>query len=204
MNILVVAATGEEISPSLAFFQKHNIRYLISGVGMVQTAFKLGSELQQQPAELVLQVGIGGILDPLATLGDIYRITSDEIFDFGAQDQQEFISMESLGFAKGQFAERPPAGFELPSIKTARGITVNTVHGRPDSIGELQQRFHSPIVESMEGAAAFYAAEQTGAAVLQFRAISNYIEPRNRANWLIGPAIHHINDFLQELLEDFV
>ncbi|NQD71145.1 futalosine hydrolase [Sphingobacterium shayense] len=204
MDILVVAATREEIYPSIAFLEEHNIRFLIGGVGMVQTAFSLGVALQQNPTDLIVQVGIGGILDSKAILGEIYQIQHDEIFEFGAQDHGDFLPMESLGFAKTLFSESIPSGVILPKVKSARGITVNTVHGNVDSIQKLQARYSTPLIESMEGVAAFYAAAQTQTAVLQYRAVSNYIEPRNRKNWLIGPAIEKLNAFLRQLLTDLV
>ncbi|MGO3108168.1 MAG: futalosine hydrolase [Sphingobacterium sp.] len=200
MDILVVAASRDEIAPSLGFLEEHNTRFLISGVGMLQTAFSLGAALQEKRADLIIQVGIGGILDPAATLGEVYQITHEEIFDFGAQDHIDFLSMESLGLARGSFSQRIPSGLELPSLRLARGITVNTVHGNQQSIRALASRYPIALVESMEGAAAFFAAEQTQTAVLQYRAISNYIEPRNRQGWAIGPAVANLNRFLQQFL----
>ncbi len=201
MDILVVAATREEIAPSLGFLKDHNIRFLISGVGMMQTAFSLAGVLQEKPADLILQVGIGGILDPEAELAQIYQITTDEIFDFGSQDNDKLLTMESLGLAKGQFGERRPVGVTLPKVKLAHGITVNTVHGNSSSIQSLHARYNNQLVESMEGVAAFYAGERTQTDVLQYRAISNYIEPRNRENWVIGPAITNLNEFLQQIID---
>lgn len=200
MKILVVAATREEISPSLTFLEQKNIAYLISGVGMLPAAYSLGHALAQNPVDLVIQVGIGGILDPLARLGEVYQITREEIFDWGAEDKDSFLPIESLGFANNTLSQRLPAGVMLPEVKKARGITVNKVHGSAASIQQLRERFGIGLVESMEGAAAFYAAEQQKIAVLQYRAISNYIEPRNRQAWAIGPAVKNLNNFLCDLL----
>lgn len=196
MNILVLAATAEEISPSLPFLEANRIPYLITGVGMVATTYALTRYLRQHQVDLLLHVGIGGILDTAADLGRVYRIGTDEIFGLGADDKGMFIPIETLGFGKRLFSEKPPVDLRLPETKKAHGITVNNVHGSEEHIIRLQQQYETPVVESMEGAATFYVAEQEGIHCLQFRAISNYIEPRNRDAWQIGLAVKNLNDFL--------
>lgn len=201
MQILVVAATTEEIKPSLSFLKEHGIPYLTTGVGMVATTYTLTRYLQKHKIDLIIHVGIGGILDRSACLGEVYQICTDEIFELGADDNGLFIPIEELGFGKRIYAENPPANMLLPQINKAKGITVNNVHGAADSIIRLQKRYKKPLIESMEGAAAFFVAEQEKIYCLQFRAISNYIEPRNRDTWEIGLAIKNLNDFLKEFLE---
>ncbi|HLT87681.1 MAG TPA: futalosine hydrolase [Sphingobacterium sp.] len=200
MQILVVAATSEEIKPSLPFLEEKHIKYLITGVGMVATAYALTKYLQQHKVDLLLQVGIGGILDRSARLGEVYRIYTDEIFGLGADDNGSFISIEELGFGKRIYTEKPPAHIRLPEINKAQGITVNNVHGATDKIMQLQQQYQKPLIESMEGASAFFIAGQEGINCLQFRAVSNYIEPRNRDAWEIGLAVKNLNVFLQQFL----
>ena len=198
MNILVLAATLEEIKTSLPLLEEKQIPYLITGVGMTSTVYTLTKYLQQQHVDVLLQVGIGGILDHSAQLGEVYRITTDEIFGFGADDNGSFISIEDLGFGKRIFKEKQPEQLPVPKIQTCSGITVNTTHGSHDRIQWLTQHYQTPLMESMEGAAAFFVAEQENICCLQFRAVSNYIEPRKRASWEIALAINNLNNFLQE------
>lgn len=202
MNILVIAATIEEIAPSLPFLSQHDVAYLITGVGMVATTYQLTKRLQRDRVDLVLHVGIGGILDLSAALGDVYRISKDEIFELGADDNGSFLPIEELGFGKRIYTEKAPVNLSLPIVQKARGITVNNVHGGAGHISDLRKQYPnpSPLMESMEGAATFFVAEQEQVDCLQFRAASNYIEPRNRATWEIGLAIKNLNDFLLELL----
>jgi len=61
-----------------------------------------------------------------------------------------------------------------------------------------------PQLESMEGAAFFYACTQAGVPCLQIRAVSNYVEKRNRDAWQIGLAIKNLNSFAAEFLERVV
>jgi futalosine hydrolase len=53
----------------------------------------------------------------------------------------------------------------------------------------------------MEGAAFFYACREAGVPCLQIRAVSNYVEKRNRDNWHIGLAIKNLNTFAMDLLK---
>jgi futalosine hydrolase len=52
----------------------------------------------------------------------------------------------------------------------------------------------------MEGAAFFYACRQFNIPCLQIRAVSNYVEKRNRDNWDIPLAIKNLNNFAIELV----
>lgn len=203
MKVLVVAATLEEIKPSLPFLEEKHIMYLITGVGMVATTYALTKFLQQHKVDLLLHAGIGGILDPSARLGDIYQIYTDEIFGLGADDNGSFIPIEELGFGKRIYTEKPPAHIQLPKINKAQGITVNNAHGAAENIMRLQQQYQKPLIESMEGASAFFVAEQEEINCLQFRAVSNYIEPRRRDTWEIGLAVKNLNIFLQRFLHYF-
>ncbi|WDF68797.1 futalosine hydrolase [Sphingobacterium oryzagri] len=202
MNILVVAATIQEIEISIPYLAHKKIPYLITGVGMVAATYALAKALQTAKVDLIIQVGIGGILHQSAPLGSIYRIVEDHIFELGAEDHEAFIPIEKLGFGQSLFREQfVLSDWPIKHIPQAIGITVNKVHGQEKSISRLRTLYSGEVVESMEGVSAFFVASQEKINVLQFRAISNYIEPRNRAAWQIGLAVKNLNEFLQELLQ---
>ncbi len=203
MKILVVAATRAEILPSLPFLEERGIPYLITGIGMVATTYSLTKRLLEDAVDMVVQVGIGGILDRSARLGEVYQISTDEIFGLGADDNGLFIPIEELGFGKRIFKERLPdgIGIQFPPAERAQGITVNNVHGAVGNIAQLQQQYQNLLIESMEGAAVFFVAEQVQIYCLQFRATSNYIEPRNRDTWEIALAIKNLNTFLKKTVD---
>jgi len=207
MKTLVVAATLPEIKPSLDGLRDRGIDVLITGVGMPATVHALAKKLQQERYELIVNAGVGGILDRNAPLGEVYRVVQDEIFRFGAEDGKGFVSMEELGFGRSVFAERLSKNLSdrmetrLSTIKTVRGITVNTVHGSAESIRHLHQDHpNGNLMESMEGAGVFFVADAERIPVLQFRAASNYIEPRNRAAWEMAAAIGRLNSFLMDFI----
>jgi futalosine hydrolase len=62
MKTLVVAATELEISASIPTLIETNTDYLVTGVGMVATAFSLGQHLSNNSYDLLINVGIAGTL----------------------------------------------------------------------------------------------------------------------------------------------
>jgi futalosine hydrolase len=212
MHILIVAATEGEIGllkenqesrarkldsksevPSL----KSQISYLITGVGMVATAFALGTHLAANKYDLVINLGIAGSFDRSIALGEVVEIIEDTFSELGAEDDDCFLSLTTLGFGEITYK---PKGHPFLDIRQVRAITVNKVHGNEASIDRIIERL-DPQLESMEGAAVFYACRQAGVACLQIRSVSNYVEKRNRDAWKIGLAVKNLNTFAGELLD---
>ena len=77
---------------------------------------------------------------------------------------------------------------------------MNTTHGNKTSIQLFKEKFNADI-ETMEGAAIFYVCLLENIPFLQIRAISNYVEERNTANWNIPLAIKNLNNKLIEIIE---
>lgn len=198
MKTLLVAATKAELSlfyqhfslPEKDFVESKYFDVLITGVGMVATAFALGQQLANQ-YQLVLNLGIAGSFDRNIELGALVNITEDIFAELGAENEDEFLSITELGFGENRYLNKTQLTFNLPMV---RAITVNAVSGNEKSIQNQINRFN-PSVESMEGAAVFYACKQANIDCIQIRSISNYVEPRNKDNWKIGLAIKNLNDW---------
>src|SRR5690606_32993879 len=98
MKILIVAATYAEIAPFLnklaiqgipdeaINFNHHELKFLITGVGMVSTAFALGKEFAAQKFDLALNVGIAGSFSKKIKLGQLVEIKEDIFSELGAED----------------------------------------------------------------------------------------------------------------------
>jgi len=207
MKILVVAATRAELTGLFSAFGKQPADFvqtakfdiLVTGVGMTATAFALGQHLPDT-YRLVLNLGIAGSYNRAIPLGSILNIATDEFSELGAEDRDRFLSIAELGFGQVRFeAKYDPQHEALSGLKSAKGITVNTVHGNTQSIAAIVKRL-APDTESMEGAAVFYCCHKTGTPRLQVRSISNYVEERNRDNWEIGLAIKNLNAWAIEFL----
>lgn len=217
MQILFVAATEAEVGGLVSEFgfevsdlktstfitpQKPDHTLLITGVGMVATAYALGHELAANKYDLAVNLGIAGSFDRNLTLGDVVEITTDTISGLGAEDDNNFLPISQMGFGESTFTATESVAKVLNkfNLKQVTAITVNTVHGNEASIQKVQKRLN-PQTESMEGAAFFYACREAGVPCLQIRAVSNYVEKRNRDNWQIGLAIKNLNTFATDLLK---
>jgi futalosine hydrolase len=205
-QILIVAATEAEIEPLNAHFvQKKPFDVLTTGVGMVATAYALGSHLAVKKYDLVINLGIAGSFDRNIPLGEVVEVIADELSELGAENGELFMPITQLGFGESRYLASSALRYHTQGVKlkTAHAITVNTVHGDEDSIQKIATRL-APQLESMEGAAFFYACEKAGLPCVQIRAVSNYVEKRNRDNWQIGLAIKNLNNFAISLLEELL
>lgn len=213
MNILLVVATQPEIAPLLLKYNastesdgfkisSHTIKVLITGVGMVATAFALGKHLALKKYDLAINAGIAGSFDFNLALGDVLIVNEDVFADQGAENGDDFLSISEMGFGESrQVPTIVNAGsLNTYNLKQARAITVNKVHGNELSIARVIARLN-PQIESMEGAAFFYACNNSLTPCIQIRSISNYVERRNREKWNIGLAIKNLNEALFGVLE---
>jgi futalosine hydrolase len=200
MRPLIVAATDAEIAPSIDFLKRLQIPYLTTGVGMTATAYQLGKSITQIRPDYILNVGIGGALDKDIPLGTVVQVTKDSFSELGAEDGELFLPIEELGFGKSVFIPSTPSLASPPQLVVHTGITVNTVHGNEQSILLLKARLSSATIETMEGAAVFFVSEAENIPCLQIRAVSNYVEKRNRQAWEIPLAIKNLNVWLQEFI----
>lgn len=215
MRVLIVSATEFEVG-SLKL-EVENLRskvesqtsdselqtdFLTTGVGMVATAFALGKHLAVNTYDLAINLGMAGGFDRSIALGEVVEVTEDTLAELGAEDDEIFLTIETMGFGESRFAATAALSdlSDSISLKKVTAITVNTVHGNEASIKKLGERIN-PKLESMEGAAFFYACKQAGVRCLQIRAVSNYVEKRNREAWQIGPAIENLNSFAAALLK---
>ncbi|MES3019725.1 MAG: futalosine hydrolase [Bacteroidota bacterium] len=211
MKLLLVAATLPEIQPLLSKFSienncdensigKHTIKTLITGAGMVPTAFSTGRHLANSSYDLAINLGIAGSFDFNLKLGDVCLVKEDTFAELGAEDGEDFLSFDNLGLGITSQSDRPNPGFTAGNLKEVTAITVNKVHGHELSIAKAISRFN-PQIESMEGAAFFYACNQSEIPCIQIRSVSNYVERRNREKWDIALAIKNLNETIINLLE---
>lgn len=222
MQILIVAATEGEVKPLFSHLGKavsnqkyyYNglvVDFLITGVGMTATAFALGKTLSNKNYDLAINVGIAGAFDRSLQLGEVVEVITDCFPEMGAENGKQFLTLTELQLQKANAfpfeeekvaAEMPESMFVNQRWRKVHGITVNTVHGDEESIRRIPSIF-KPEVESMEGAAFFYACRMMDVPCIQLRAISNYVEKRNKAAWKIKEAIHQLSEetlyFLNEL-----
>lgn len=210
MRILLVAATAAEIRPTLDHLagEKGEVETLLTGIGMVATTYQLTRHLAASTDYgLVLQAGICGAYDPGLALGEVVYVQRDRFLGQGAEDRDgRWLSLPEIGFPA-----EPPFGAEgwldadlppemLVPYRAVSGGTADRSSGSTATIAQVLRHYPRVQVESMEGAALHYVCRQFRLPFLQLRAISNYVEPRDRTKWQIVPAIHSLNEALRGLI----
>lgn len=216
-HILIVSATAQEIQPVLEKYsiihtgeglletyinEKDRLSVLITGVGMVNTAYWMG-RISENYYDFAVNAGICGSFQTFHQIGEVLRVYEDQLSEMGAEDGPVFLRYDAIQLGGTSFYKDHPGIYELLAIKSlslAKGITVNTVHGHEPSIEKTRLLF-KPDVESMEGAA-FFAGCRRFTNYVQIRAVSNYVQKRDKSKWNIPLAIQQLNQKLLLILEE--
>lgn len=210
MRVLIVAATAGEIESWIADAPRHQVTALVTGVGMVATATHVARALalDRDTYDLAINVGLCGAFDRTLSLGTVVHVVRDHLSELGVEDGPTFVPAAAAGLMpSGDFPyvdgcltnTTHPTCDALDALPRVSGITVNTVHGDTRSIEAVAARCQ-PHVESMEGAAFLYACLVSGVPGIQVRAVSNYVERRNRAAWKIPEAVSALGRAATEIL----
>ncbi len=213
-KFLIVAATRFEVVPLL---QEYNVRafgtdgvfisdetdlsVIITGVGMVNTAFYMGLH-KTALFDHVINVGICGAFNRDLCIGQVVNVVGDTLSEMGAENGDEFIKLDDLNLG-GSNTFVNQMQFEsalLNGLKKVNGITVNKIHGNEESIQKIKA-IYNPDVESMEGAAFYSGCRRLTENYYQLRGVSNYVEKRDKSKWNIPLAINNVNEFVIQLIE---
>ncbi|MER5988591.1 futalosine hydrolase [Streptomyces sp. NPDC001787] len=167
---------------------------LAGGVGpsaaAASTAFALASA--PEPYGLVVSAGIGGGFAPAAPLGSLVVATDVIAADLGAETPDGFVPVTALGFGRDRFLPPPALVREVASATgaaTGPVLTVSTVTGGARRAAALLAAHPGALAEAMEGFGVAEAAERARVPVLEVRAVSNAVGPRDRDAWRIGDAL---------------
>lgn len=215
-KVLIVAATTQEIEPFLNRFKiepgsnvgffvsgiNPSLAVLITGVGMVNTAYYMGRYFLSA-FNYTINAGICGAFNKDIKIGEIVNIIEDAISEMGAQDGDDFIKYPGLNLGGTNiYTSRSFDRIDdLENLRKVKGITVNSVHGNEESIKKTTKLFSSDV-ESMEGAAFLRGCEHLPGNCFQVRAVSNYVEKRDKSKWNIPLAVNNLNEFLIRVVED--
>ncbi len=212
MRVLLVSATDFEITATTAWLNNHSgnsnslkHKWLISGIGQLQTTYSLQNQIHLERPDLVIQAGIGGATDQ-EEMGAVYTIGSERIADLGVMEKAGFSDVFIMGldnpdrfpFEQGKLKNPYHHLLTWSGLVVLDGMTVNEIKSN-DFAGF--QRNRSPIVESMEGAALHYVCLMEKIPFLQIRAISNRLGERDKTQWKLKDAITNLNDTLVHLIQ---
>lgn len=173
-----------------------------AGVGPAAAAASTAAALSAAahagaPYGLVVCAGIGGGFQPEAPVGSLVVARTITVADLGAETADGFLPVTELGF--GVVSHHPPRSLVRQAASaTGAGVgtvlTVSTVTGTAARAAELRARHPGALAEGMEGFGVAEAADAQGRPVLEIRAISNPVGPRDRAAWRIADALDALTE----------
>jgi len=223
MKILLISATYKEVEAVVAtletrkcleknffrgFVGRSLVDVLITGIGAVATTEVLTQRIVNSNYDIALNAGICGSFNKDLKIGTVVNIISEIWGDLGVEDHENFLDLFDLKmiiagdklFTDSKMINQgsPYSGY-LDHLKQVNGITVNKSHGNAASIEKCIQKYN-PDVESMESAAIFSLCISKGINFQCLRSISNFVEPRNRANWEIEKAIQNLTKEINKFI----
>lgn len=198
MRILVMTAVApERDAVQRGLGHDSRFEFALAGVGLVAAAVNGAIELAKAEYDLVVIAGIAGGFVGQAEVGSL--VVSSEIIaaDLGVELLDGFSSLDELGFGSTRVGVAADAAERVMAALLAAGLqaqmapvlTVATATGTAATAAKLAVRVPGAAAEAMEGFGIATAAQQRGVPVLEIRAISNAIGPRDRDAWRIGDAL---------------
>jgi futalosine hydrolase len=195
-KVLIVVATPLEAKrlPVLP-----DSRIIISGIGAVNAALSTQAALLEQPADLVLSVGIAGAY-PNSGLQLTNLIVSSAVVyaGFGVQSGSR---VEALSFpiAEGIFQilpvwEKAQAFAQAAKLEYGVIATLETVTTKAARAKGIEAQFEARA-EAMEGAGVAQAALRFAVPCLELRSISNLVG--DRQNWQLEAALRALAQTLE-------
>ncbi|MHB8075737.1 futalosine hydrolase [Desulfosporosinus fructosivorans] len=198
MRILIMTAVSVERDAVLrGLHSDSRFDVLLAGVGSVAAAVNTTKALATSEYSLVISAGIGGGFPGRAEVGSLVLANDIMVADLGAETSEGFRSVDDLGFGcshiqiDASIVERVTRAMLVAGLPVITGpvLTVSTVTGTAERAVELATRIPGATAEAMEGFGVGFAALDRGLPVLELRAISNMVGPRDRSTWRIKDAL---------------
>lgn len=210
MKITIVAATRFEIDESLLQNDKHQLRFLYTGVGMLSSAVSLTQHVIQYNPELMIQAGIAGCFDYGFALGKTVAVENESPGDTGVSEEglwKDLFDMKLLNDNEAPYTNRHLVNESIDKWNTLQlpkvnGVTVNQITGSEERREVLRVKYNADI-ESMEGAALHYVCRLFSIPFLQVRSLSNYVGERNKKNWKMKESIMNVNEAVRKLIINY-
>lgn len=170
---------------------------IIGGVGPMSAAARTARELASRPYDLVVCAGICGGFVGRADVGSIVVASEIICADLGAEAPEGYMSVDELGFGSACIGVDSALSGSLTAAVKKAGIaavcapilTLSTVTGTAQTAAELLARVPTAAAEAMEGFGVATAALDFGLPIVELRAVSNAIGPRDKSAWRIKEAL---------------
>ncbi|WLQ35395.1 futalosine hydrolase [Streptomyces castrisilvae] len=176
---------------------------LAGGAGPAAAAASAAYALAAGGYGLVVSAGIGGGFAGVAPVGSLVVASEIVAADLGADTPDGFLPVTALGFGRDRFVPPPALVRETAAATGARPgdvLTVSTVTGSADRAAALLAAHPGAVAEAMEGFGVAEAAGLRDLPVLEIRAVSNAVGPRDRDAWRIGDALTALTEAFGKLI----
>jgi futalosine hydrolase len=211
-RVLVMTAVSAEkdaVLRGLRNSDKFDVR--LAGVGPALAAARTAKALAEADYELVISAGIAGGFAGRAEVGSLVVATEIVAADLGAQTTDGFLSLDELGFGTTCISAESSIAIKVTEALRAAGLTVHfgpvltvsTATGTAATALERSTQVPGAAAEGMEGFGVATAALDRGLPILEIRAISNPVGPRDRESWRIKEALEALeaaSTILREVL----
>ena len=209
MRVIITAATDLEMAgcakKASQLFKKSKIKisFHATGIGILASGVKLTQLATTHQPNLMIQMGIAGSYVKTEPLGKVWVVASESIADLGVREKGVFKDLFESQLLKDNEAPFKKRKITNPNIKTlnvlktntATAVTINEITTAPKRIKEIMEA-HTPVLESMEGAALHYVGSITNTPFIQIRAVSNYVGERNKAKWKLKESIEQLEAYV--------
>ncbi len=184
-----------------AFFSLDDLStdVLISGPGLPASVMRIAQHLQSRPDyHLLIMAGLAGSYHPHIKTGELVCVETEKTADIGFIDKQDFHPLTTQKdweshYHKGVFINPFQTLRHETGLKNVSSNTVNVtnfnIKGKPDA-----------DIENMEGAGFFMIAADKTIPFLEIRAVSNYVNERNKSKWETESALTNLHAFLMDYL----
>ena len=222
MRILFTAAEQEELDCAINSWanatEGMDAEFHLTGIGSAQACHKVTREiftakLTGKPYDVVINIGIAGSYNlEEFPIGSAALIAEEHFGDLGFETGNGFKDLFQYGILgdneypySNRVLKRPPVPFDslekvLNGFRTGTGVTVQTVTGDPVKVKALNDKYN-PHIESMEGAAVYYAALMENVPVFEIRSVSNEVGERDKSKWDIPAALRTLEECCIKIVE---
>lgn len=205
--VTAVAAEKEAVLRGLNGEDRYEV--ITAGVGPAAAAASTARALGSGQYKLVISAGIGGGFSGQAPVGSVVVASSIIAADLGSETQEGFLSVDQLGFGSAYIQTPPKLMRQITEAFQAAGLialsgpilSVSTTTGTQATADALAARVPGAAAEAMEGFGVAQAAHDCGLPVLEIRAVSNIVGPRNRDAWKIPQALQALETAISQLSE---
>lgn len=195
--LVLTSVAGEREAVLRGLGNSPRFDVLAGGVGPAAAAASTAAALAKHNYDLVVVAGIGGGFAGRAEIGSLVVASEIVAADLGAESPAGFLSLEELGLGASRIpvdarlSKRVMEALRSAGLPVCYGpvLTLSTVTGTQATAEKLAERVPGAAAEAMEGYGAAVAAQACGLPVLEVRAISNRVGPRDRSAWRITEAL---------------